>query len=323
MKVKAGKAAIDAIKLAYSANLAVMLEGKHGIGKSTLLEQAARELGIDIIVRDLSLMEPPDLVGMPFRDGERTRYAPPSFLPTGGKGLIVFEELNRADRSMTAPCLQLITSRTLNDYKLPSGWLPVAAINPSEDGYDVNDLDPALMSRFVRISLEADVKGWLRWAGENNVHPAVIRFLCQVPGLFYSPESNPRSWTWVSNAVKAYAGGDDGTLGVVVAGLVGETAAAAFIASYLGGEEPLTARQVLDDYANHSSTVRRWRDGKRIDLCEASSHAVLVALQSSDVAVGINDRDVSRQGLRDFVEDLPADIARKLKQALKSAGVRL
>ncbi len=323
MNVKAGKAAVDAIKLAYTANLPVMLEGKHGIGKSTLLEQAAKELGIDLIVRDLSLMEPPDLVGIPYRDGERTRYAAPSFLPTGGRGLIVFEEINRADKFMTAPCLQLLTARTINDYRLPEGWLPVAAINPATDGYDVTELDAALMSRFVRISLEPCVKSWLRWADSNGVHPSVTRFIGQTPGVFDSPESNPRSWAYVSNALKAYSGGDDGTLGVVVAGLVGQTLASAFIASHLGGEEPLTAKQVLENYPEHGATVRRWRGSKRIDLCEASSHALQVAAQSSDVVTGINEQQARLEALRAFLGDLPADISRKLKRALKNAGVSL
>jgi MoxR-like ATPase len=95
-KVVAGQQLIDLVKLVYQANQPLLLYGKHGVGKSELLGNAAKNLGLQLIVRDLSLMEPPDLIGIPqIREG-KTFYAAPSFLPTSGKGLLVFEELNRA-----------------------------------------------------------------------------------------------------------------------------------------------------------------------------------------------------------------------------------
>ena len=112
MTVAAGAPAVRQIKLAYAAKLPVLFHGLHGVGKSELFRVAAAELGIDIIVRDLSLMEPPDLIGIPRIGADaRTDYAPPAFLPTGAKGLLVFEELNRAPRYVVAPCLQLLTAR--------------------------------------------------------------------------------------------------------------------------------------------------------------------------------------------------------------------
>src|SRR5262249_34869085 len=121
--------------------------------------------------------EPPDLVGMPKLDGSSTRYLPPAFLPTTGKGLLVFEELNRCPNYMRAPCLQLLTARTLNDYVLPPGWLPCAAINPAGEEYDVQDLDPALLSRFVVLGVRADREEWLAWAEAHNLHDDVVRYV--------------------------------------------------------------------------------------------------------------------------------------------------
>ena len=114
ISLPAGDRVVDMIELAYKADLPVLLEGRHGVGKSALLARAAQRLGIDQIVRDLSIMEPPDLVGIPSVAPEgRTRYAPPAFLPSGGRGLLAFEELNRSSRYMQASCLQLLTARRL------------------------------------------------------------------------------------------------------------------------------------------------------------------------------------------------------------------
>ena len=161
MPIKAGKPLVELTRLCYEADQPLLLVGRHGVGKSVLLAQAAAELGIDYLCRDLSLMEPPDLVGLPRLDGPVTRYSPPSFLPAGGKGLLVFEELNRCPPYMRAPCLQLLTGRVLNDYTLPAGWVPMAAINPADQGFEVDDLDPALRSRFVQAFVEPDREEWL------------------------------------------------------------------------------------------------------------------------------------------------------------------
>jgi hypothetical protein len=91
--IKAGQELIDFIKLCYHADRPPLLIGRHGIGKSKILEQAAKEVGIGYICRDLSIMEPCDLAGLPKLHGETTKYSPPSFLPIEGRGLLVFEEL--------------------------------------------------------------------------------------------------------------------------------------------------------------------------------------------------------------------------------------
>ena len=151
LTIAAGTPLVELITLAYHANHPILLHGRHGVGKSEVFAHAAAQLEIDLIVRDLALMEPPDLIGIPVvvADGT-THYAPPAFLPQTGQGLLVFEELNRCPRYMQAPCLQLLTARQLNDYCLPEGWLPCAAINDAADGYLTEELEAALLSRFLR-----------------------------------------------------------------------------------------------------------------------------------------------------------------------------
>src|SRR5690606_34508179 len=124
-----------------------------------LAVRAVKEMGYELVIRDLSLMEGPDLSGLPyFKDG-RTHYAAPSFLPLDGKGLLWFEEVNRAPRHVIAPCFELLTSRRLNDYTLPPGWTVGFAINGAHhaEGYLVEELDPALLSRFMKLTIVPDV----------------------------------------------------------------------------------------------------------------------------------------------------------------------
>jgi hypothetical protein len=293
------------------------------VGKSELLERGALELGIGFVGRDLSLMEPPDLVGLPRHHGRVTRYSPPSFLPTAGAGLLAFEELNRCQSYMRAPALQLLTARTLNDYKLPAGWLPVAAINPPEESYEVEDLDPALLSRFVRVRVRPDPREWLAWARwAGGVHPAVVAYVESDPAIFEQSESNPRAWTYVSGLLRAAeAAGPQSRrpLLTAVAGLVGPAHAAAFFKALEGGDRPLTTDEVLD-YRRHRRKVRAWLDAGRLDLVGASLRAVLVRLQAARNYELVRGNLASWAGLGTFLADLPGDLRETAEAFFRDRG---
>jgi hypothetical protein len=325
MPVAAGGPAVRLLSLAYRANLPVLLHGRHGVGKSELLQAAARELGVQVIVRDLSLMEPPDLVGIPHVEPDgRTHYAPPAFLPTEGRGLLVFEELNRAPRFMSAPCLQLLTARSLNDYRLPPGWLPCAAVNDGDDGYLVDDLDAALLSRFVRARVEPSVAHWCDWAGGNRVHPRVLAFVRDNPNIFTDPQSNPRSWTYVSQVLHAMdAEGEAFTadeLVVAVAGLVGETWAGAFV-SYVGADKPLSAAMIAQAYASHRGVARRWREECRLDLLEASWANLRNHLQRQANFEGVVADPRMKKNVEVFLGDLTPDLLAQARAWLHERGL--
>jgi hypothetical protein len=309
MPTKAGRPLISMAKLCYAAGRPFLLVGRQGVGKSALLEQAAAELGIDFICRDLSLMEPPDLVGLPKMDGPVTRYLPPAFLPPDGRGLLVFEELNRCPAYMRAPCLQLLTARTLNDYALPTGWLPVAAINPSDTGYEVEDLDPALLSRFVQVAVVPGREEWLAWARASEIHPDVVAYVASDPAIFDGPESNPRAWAYVSDLLRAAvkAGTPRETLREAVAGLVGPTRMAAFFRAPHGNSSPLTADDVLA-YPLHRTRLRAWIKAGRLDMAQGSLLAIQKRLQARRDYDQVRAENAAWKHLGTFLGDLPGDL---------------
>ncbi|MAD80299.1 MAG: hypothetical protein CMJ50_05560 [Planctomycetaceae bacterium] len=313
--LKAGRQAIDFVKFCYESDRPLLLSGKHGIGKSELIEQAAKELGIAFIVRDLSLMEPPDLIGLPKMSGRTTMYLPPDFLPKGGKGILAFEELNRCERYMRAPCLQLLTSRTLNDYVLPNGWLPAAAINPPDSEYEVLELDPALLSRFTITTLVSDVSEWLDWARDNDVHTGVIEYAENDSTIFDEPHSNPRAWKYVSDFLKTADNSDfpQSILRAAVQGLVGDKRGTAFLSTLKKIAKPLTTESVLASYLKHRAKVKEWVDAGKLDLVEATLLALQKHLQPKADYKSVKE-DLKRWGnLAHFLSDLPPDLLRSAK----------
>lgn len=313
--IKAGKPLIDFVQLCYRANRPMLISGRHGVGKSELLQDSAREMGIGFVCRDLSLMEPPDLVGLPTKKGQSTIYLPPKFLPKSGKGLLAFEELNRCERYMRAPCLQLLTARRLNDYELPEGWLPVAAINPSEGEYEVNELDPALLSRFVPVQIVPDQKEWLGWARQSGVHSAVIRYVESDGSVFDRPESNPRAWAYVSDvlwAAERHAASPQ-TLRTIVLGLVGSKRGAAFLRTLKQTERPLAADEILGSYGKRRGQVQRWIETGRIDLVERSVHGLLKFLQPKAEYEAVRTTKAQWSNVGHFLSDLPGDLRNSAK----------
>ncbi len=200
-EIPIGPRVVELLEVAYRARRPVLLEGATGIGKSQIVAELARQLGLDYLVLDLSLLEPPDLVGLPvIRDG-RTHYASPAELPCQGRGLLMLEELNRAEIPVMQPALQLLSARRLHSYELPEGWSCVAAINPEDSDYQVHRLDPALRSRFLQLQVRAAREAWLPWARRCNLHPAVLHVVDQHADAF--EVVSPRSWTYASELLFA------------------------------------------------------------------------------------------------------------------------
>jgi hypothetical protein len=310
MRVKIGRPLLELVRLCYAADRPLLLVGHRGVGKSELLKAAADEMNIDFLSLDLSLMEPTDLVGLPKLHRGVTRFFPPSFLPTRGRGLVVFEELNRCASYMRAPCLQLLTARRLNDYVLPAGWLPAAAINPGDGDYEASELDAALRSRFVQVEVEPDRDEWLTWARAAGVHGAVISYVASDSTVFDDADSNPRAWAYISDLLKATHKGapSGGALRAAVVGLVGDERGAAFCAFLDRPTRPLTAEAVLNRYAERRAAVREWIGAGRLDLVRGSLLAVQKALQARPSYEEARSRAASWTNLGDFLRDLPGDL---------------
>jgi len=320
--IKAGRPLVTLAKACYQANLPLLVIGPHGVGKSELITQTATELKIDSVVYDLSLLEPTDLTGLPTKKNGKTVYCPPASLPNGGKGFLVFEELNRAPRYMLAPTLQLLTARRLNDYVLPPGWLPVAAVNPPEEDYDVIDLDAALLSRFVKANVVADREEWLSWAQAHNVHSDVLAYAKADASIFDGRDGNPRAWTFVSSLLKANPIEETthSTIKVAVSGLVGPERAASFFRYLKDRVRPLTALEVFSHYPKHKMRMGEWLATGRLDLVRGTLRAVKTYLRSRDIFDSVDSNPQQWKNLKLFLKDLPGDLREEAEGFFEEHG---
>jgi MoxR-like ATPases len=310
----------DVLKLAYRARTPVLLEGPTGIGKSEVVGQVAAELEVEYVPLDLSLLEPPDLTGLPIIEGGRTRFASPLMLPQDGKGILMVEELNRAERYIQQPVLQLLTARRLNQYELPPGWMICAAINPEHDAYQVTPLDPALRSRFLNLVVRADRKAWLQWAAENDVHPAVLelarehdRFLDDVP---------PRTWAFVSQLLHALQPAERANSPLLYASLSGYLPVAwtEVLMSKLEAWEASTGVDVvrlLQSYHTDISlqrTIAELKSQGRTDALETIAYRVLEVVSTPRLSQLIGQRAFCLEAFERFLPDLPGDFRESIQE---------
>ncbi|GAA3451340.1 AAA family ATPase [Dactylosporangium matsuzakiense] len=149
---------LEALALAVSANLPVLLWGEPGIGKSSALQQLADRLAVPMETVIASIHEPSDFAGLPVvGDDPATQgvpMAPPDWavrLTRSGIGLVFFDELSSAPPAVQAALLRVVLERRVGSLELPPGVRVVAAANPPASAADGWHLSPPLANRFVHL----------------------------------------------------------------------------------------------------------------------------------------------------------------------------
>ena len=194
----------------------VMLWGAPGVGKSQIISQIAARHNAPLIDIRLSQMEPSDLRGIPFREGDRVEWAIPSMLPNekihGANGILFLDEITSAPPSVSAAAYQLILDRKLGDYEVPKGWAIFAAGNRQGDRGVTYTMPAPLANRFSHFDFEVNVDDWVAWAYKNDIDDRVIAFVRFRPELLFEfdPAHNPvafpspRSWEFAHRAVQKF-----------------------------------------------------------------------------------------------------------------------
>ncbi len=219
------------------AQIPTFIWGPPGIGKSSIVKQIAETNGYEFIDLRLSLMDPTDLKGIPFydKDEHQALWAPPSFLPRSGEGILFLDELNSAPPAVQASAYQLILDRKVGEYTLPDGWAIVAAGNREGGRGVVYRMPSPLANRFVHLDMDVSVEDWRDWAYDSGIDERVIAYIgYKSDDLFsFDPTKNeksfatPRSWEFVSSVLRS--GMDEKLLLETIGGAIGKERAVRFL----------------------------------------------------------------------------------------------
>ena len=306
--------ALDAIKALYpmrlTAQMVAMLHGSPGVGKSSVVRRAARELGIDLIDRRIGQMPPEDLIGLPYRDDASgvSGYMPPSWLPREGSGILFLDEFLCADSRVQNAALELLLDRRLGTYVLPDGWMVILAGNDASQGTATFSMTSAAADRTTHFHIVANASAWLDWAMQNNIHPAVMTIIKVAPHLLDGIDervtqdniagTSPRGWEKVSHVLHNMP--DTPLREIVVAGIIGQAAATDFkqILVEIAAYAPVKEIMEVDDSAKRVKMLPRSLNGlwamafglqsEAIDL-ETSRRAIAVSLDIPKIELADED----------------------------------
>ena len=189
----------------------VFIWGPPGIGKSSLVQRFASEVGLECVSLLGSQLAPEDLIGVPQIEDGTSRFCPPRSIAREEPYCLFLDELNACSHEVQKAFYSLIHERRLGEYLLPEGSIVIGAGNRAQDSAIVRPMSSALLNRMVHVHLKASHREWLEWAGGEGVHDSVVEYIRTRPDHLWSqppkheePFSSPRAWHILSDAMRGY-----------------------------------------------------------------------------------------------------------------------
>ena len=208
----------DIIKGAIESGVAVFLHGPSSEGKSARVKQIDPTCEI-IYLRNAT---PDSLNGKSVYNSETGEMidVPPTWLKKlqakcseepNRLHILFFDEITNALPSIQGIAFNIVLDREVNGiWKLPDNARIVAAGNDMKDSLAANQLAEPLFNRFAHVYIKTTTESWLKWASENNIHPAIYSYIAYKNGETLrskydgeKPNADPRKWEMASKMLYA------------------------------------------------------------------------------------------------------------------------
>jgi hypothetical protein len=181
-----------------------MLWSQPGEGKTTMVEDLARELSLEVETVIVAQFDYAELGGFPklSEDGEEYNRARPFFLPREGCAdtIVFLDELPQAVTANQNVMAQLVNERRIGEHVLPSNVTLVGAGNPMTSRAGTSQMPSHLKDRLTHLDIDTDHQGFRTYALSKGFLPEVTGFIENRPEWLqkFDPSANasptPRSW---------------------------------------------------------------------------------------------------------------------------------
>jgi len=259
--------------------LAICLVGETGIGKTPVVHQWCAERKGYMRVLNFGHMSQEEISMIMFEeDGSSFDFVPPKFLlelnaQAAEKGLAVLflDEWNRGDKALVNAMFTLTDERRIHNFHLHRNVLVVAAMNPSDGSYLVNEAekDHAIRKRLNFVYVTHDLAAWLAYVQKSGWHSHVPAFIKAASTFLYDAGMRdsgkafpcPSNWEKVSNvllaAERARIDLASEPVRTLVEGQIGSVAAAKFMDFVADQNTLIQPVEILNDYKTHSNVRKR------------------------------------------------------------------
>ena len=231
----------------YKFNIAsggnIIIFGAAGTGKTECAIQAVAALGREHVYLNLSVLEAPDLMGLPMIDPETklSEYATPRFLPLKGSKphgvVLIVDEIDKAKPELQNPMLELFQFRSINGRALDIHSI-IATGNLPEEGAFSLPVSHALTNRCMVYKVESSFEPWQQWAADSGINGLIVGFLSKNQEYLLMPppegddtaysHPSPRAWTMAARDLDRVMKETVDFQTMLVAGRVGQAAAVKF-----------------------------------------------------------------------------------------------
>ena len=232
----------------------VFIWGAPGIGKSSIVEQFAEDVGLKCVSLLGSQLAPEDIIGVPQIVDGKSVFCPPRMIAQDEPYCLFLDELNACTQEVQKAFYSLILDHRIGEYHLPKGSIVIGAGNRSQDNAITRQVSSALLNRMFHVELTAKTSIWLEWAANNGIHQYVYDYITNRPDHLWSqpskteePFSTPRSWNMLSDAIKSY--GDDISqqdLSILANGCLTASHATQFIAYIRQVRSQYSIKKIID-----------------------------------------------------------------------------
>ncbi len=301
-----------------NARFPVLIRGRHGIGKSTVVYQLAKRLGLPVVERRASQMTEGDLLGLPKLKKNVTSWCPPEWLATAcNEPVVLFlDEVDRATLEVRQGIFELCDSRKIAGNTLHKDTLIFACVNGGEHGsqYQVGEMDPAELDRYTVFDVEPTVEDWLNWA-KGNISQEIWDFINHNHGHLehkgdYEPNKvypSRRSWERLSQTLSGM--GDE---------IESSSVTYQISQAFIGFEGAVAFNNFLKDYDRQVSIEDLLDDGKfdLIKKWKINDHNAMVEKMKSKDIFSERLSDTRLDNLARYFVSLPSEIVMVLWQAL-------
>lgn len=302
----------------------VCIWGTHGIGKTELVQAIAAEMGLQFAyIAPAQFEEMGDLIGMPAIVGENTVFRAPDWVPkTNGPGLLLIDDVNRADDRILRGIMQLLQNYELVSWQLPKGWQIVLTANPDGGDYSVTPMDDAMLTRMMHITMRFEAKTWALWAEGAGVDPRGINFVLTYPEVAQGKRTTPRSLVQFFESIREVKSLRDELplVQMLAASCLDEATVAAFVAYVQQNLSELIAPEAIykakdfrrEVYSSIKSTVQQ--DIFRVDIMATICTRLINHLTINDLKLSPPEI----KNIQEFIkmDFLPNDLRLSLLQDL-------
>jgi len=207
----------------------IFLMGPPGIGKTSIMEQIAQELGVGLVSYSMTHHTRQSALGLPFivkktyggTEYDVSEYTMSEIIAsvyemmeqTGIKqGILFLDEINCVSETLAPVMLQFLQFKIFGRHRVPDGWIIVTAGNPPEYNKSVREFDIVTWDRLKRIDVDPDFEVWKEYAYSKSIHASIMTYLEIKKSDFYLVETTvegkrfvtARGWDDLSQMIRLY-----------------------------------------------------------------------------------------------------------------------